>query len=239
MASTRFIAITFLFGLFHLLQVMPNLAHCQVIDDTGVWLAYFAQGDLRSGTDSDRLKWWLDTHLRFFDDSDGFGQSIIRPGIGYQFSETATVWAGYGWIHTSPGSTSGFDEHRTWQQVTWSEKCELVSIGFRSRLEQRFLETGSDTGWRFRQLVAARRPLQCVPNVTLVVWDEVFFHLNDTDWGADSGFDQNRLFLGFGLKCDPESSFRLEAGYLNQFVGRSNRDDLSNHLLSINLYWTP
>jgi hypothetical protein len=106
-------------------------------------------------------------------------------------------------------------------------------------LEQRLLETGSDTGWRFRQLVSVRRPIECEPRLSLVVWDELFIHLNDTDWGANAGFNQNRIFVGFGFKCDPDSPYRVEVGYLNQFVNRSAGADLSNHLLSINFYWSP
>lgn len=213
-------------------------AQAQVVEDSGTWLALFANGDIES-PHSDRLQWWFDGHARFFDDSDGFGQSIIRPGIGYRFGESATIWAGYGWIRTSPGSALDFDEHRVWQQITGSEQIGHTSLGYRSRLEQRFLETGSDTGWRFRQLIAARRPIACAPNLTLVAWDEVFIHMNDTDWGADSGFDQNRVFVGVGFQRHPASPFRVETGYLNQYIDRTTGLDLSNHLLSVNLYWSP
>jgi hypothetical protein len=222
--------------------VAPGEAYGQTIDDTGQWLALFARGDLGHEGDgywSDRLKWWFDGHARFFDDTDGFGQSIVRPGIGYALTESAAVWMGYGWIRSSPGSGPDFDEHRIWQQLTWSTEFAPYTLGLRSRLEQRIVETGSETGWRFRQLVSLRRPVPCVPPLSLVVWDEAFFHLNDTDWGAESGFDQNRLFLGFGYKCDPDSPSRVEIGYLNQYVNRSGRDDLSNHLLSMNFYWSP
>lgn len=227
-----------LFVLSLLLLVGPKLAHSQVVNDSGTWLALFANGDIRSAH-TDRWKWWFDGHARFFDDTNGFGQSIVRPGIGYRLGESATVWAGYGWIATSPAAVPTFDEHRVWQQITWSNDLCDTSLGYRSRLEQRFLETGSDTGWRFRQLVAARRPFAQAPNLTFVLWDEVFLNFNDTDWGADGGFDQNRVFVGLGFKFKSDSPVRIETGYLNQYVGRPGRDDLSNHLVSVNLYWSP
>jgi hypothetical protein len=199
----------------------------------------FARGDIGHSTSTDRLKWWFDGHARFFDDAGGFGQSILRPGIGYALNECATVWMGYGWIRSSPGSAPDFDEHRVWQQLTWSEQLEPTTLGFRSRLEQRFLETGSDTGWRFRQLLSCRRQVQCAPQFSLVVWDEAFIHLNDTNWGADSGFDQNRLFLGVGWKHKFANRWRIETGYLNQYVNRSGRADVSNHLVAINLFVSP
>jgi hypothetical protein len=212
----------------------------QTIDDAGEWNALFAQGDVKTSEgEKAGYKWWFDGHLRLFDDADGFGQSIVRPGLGYVLSDKSTVWGGYAWIRTSPATGADFDEHRAWQQLTWSEALESAKLDFRSRLEQRFVETGSDTGWRFRQLVALRRPFQMDPRFTFVVWDEVFLNVNDTDWGARDGFDQNRAFIGFGWKPDAESTWRIETGYLHQFVNRPSRDDLSNHILSINLFWNP
>ena len=222
-----------------LLLVSASNAHAQTVDDTGLWLGVFSRGDISlesHETSSSRIKWWFDGHARFFDDTDGFGQSIVRPGIGYALTDSVTVWAGYGWIRTSPVSGLDFDEHRVWQQLTWSKELQPFTLGLRSRLEQRFLETGSDTGWRFRQLVSARRPLEFAPNFSLVVWDELFVHLNHTNWGADRGFDQNRIFLGFGWKPNPCSQSRVELGYLNQYVDRRGRDGLSNHLIAINFY---
>jgi len=221
------------------LWICPGRVKAQTIDDTGCWLALFARGDIGHDNSTNQFKWWFDGHARFFDDAGGFGQSIVRPGVGYALNECATVWGGYAWIRSSPGSTADFDEHRVWQQLTWSKQIEPTTFGFRSRFEQRFLETGSDTGWRFRQLVSARRQIQCAPRLSFVAWDEVFIHLNDTNWGADGGFDQNRLFLGFGWKRDLTSRCRVEAGYLNQHVNRSGRTDVANHLVAINFYLSP
>lgn len=223
-----------------LLAFSPSTLQAQTVNDTGQWFAFFANGDVGSAEEGDQLKWWFDGHARFFDDTGGFGQSIVRPGIGYSLGDSAAVvWAGYGWIRTSPASNRDFDEHRVWQQITWSKSLDPATLGFRSRLEQRFLETGSETGWRLRQLVSLRRPIEWSPRLSLVAWDELFIHLNDTDWGANSGFDQNRVFFGFGFKSDPDNSHRVEVGYLNQSVNRSTGPDLSNHILSINIYWSP
>ena len=237
MECPRLVTVFYRFCLILVFTLSSSTLLAQTDHDSGVWLALFARGDAGCEEDS-QLKWWFDGHARFFDDSGGFGQSILRPGLGYALSDSATVWAGYGWINTSPAAGPGFDEHRVWQQITWSKDFDPTRLGLRSRLEQRFLETGSDTGWRFRQLVSLRRPLGC-SRTTLVAWDEVFIHLNDTDWGATGGFDQNRLFLGLGFKVDPSSCYRVEVGYLNQFLDRPTTDDLSNHLVAINFYWSP
>ncbi len=218
----------------------PRPLLAETIDDVGVWTALFSNGELNLFQEEEESpwRWWFDGQVRFFDDFDGFGQTLVRPGIGYQLDEKLKLWAGYAWIHTDPAA-GAFDEHRSWQQLTWTHKLEPATFDLRSRLEQRFLETGDDTGWRFRQLFALRRPFEAAPRYTLVAWDEAFFHLNDTDWGAEAGFDQNRAFLGFGWKRCPESTWRVELGYLHQFINRSGVPDISNHLLSVNFFWSP
>ncbi len=226
------------FWVFALLLFCQITAEAQSVDDSGVWVAGFGRGDIASDL-TDRLKWWFDGHARFFDDTDGFGQSIVRPGIGYAVDERVTIWAGYGWIRSSPATSSDFDEHRIWQQLTWSEPFDWLTLGFRSRLEQRFVETGDDTGLRFRQLVSWRQPFACAGEYSFVLWDEIFLHLNDTDWGANTGFDQNRSFVGFGLKRNTDSRWRVEIGYLNQHINRRSRGNLTNHLLSVNIYRSP
>ena len=215
-------------------------------DDVGLWLAVFDRGDIGHDSLSDAYKWWFDGHLRLFDDSDGFGQSIVRPGIGYSLSDQTTAWVGYGWIRTSPargpgqagGGVSDIDEHRLWQQLTWSQKVESVTVGLRSRMEERFFDNDSETALRFRQLLSWRHALESKPELSLVLWDEVFINLNDTSTSVN-GFDQNRLFLGFGRKSDSANPSRVEVGYLYQWVGSSAGSPLNNHLLSINFYMSP
>ncbi len=215
-------------------------ARSETVDDAGFWTALFANGDFfEPGTRGERWRWWFDGHARFLDDAEGFNQSIVRPGIGYSLTDRATLWAGYGWIRTSPLTAGDFDEHRIWQQITWSQTCGDFTFALRPRLEQRFIETGSDTGWRFRQFLRAHRPLPNHPRLTFVLWDEVFFHLNDTDWGARAGFNQNRVFVGGGFKCDPDSPWRVEVGYLNQAIHIPAGDDRSNHILAVNFFFSP
>ncbi len=222
-----------------LLAVQP--ASAQTINDLGQWNALFAQGDLSewSGHPSDRLKWWFDGHYRLFDDSGGFGQSIVRPGVGIDVGKDSALWVGYAWIRTSPISGSDIDEHRCWQQWTWSRSVEPYKFALRSRLEQRFVESADDTGLRFRQFVRGQKSLGPCSPLTFVVWDELFIDLNDTDWGQRSGFDQNRIFVGFGMKKHRASNWRVEVGYLNQVLNLSGPVDRSNHILAVNLFRSP
>lgn len=216
-------------------QATTDPVRGQDVADTGLWTAFFAQNDL--GGDSSPLKWWFDGHLRFLDDTDGFHQSIVRPGVGWKLSDELVAWGGYGWIHTEPVAGDDFEEHRLWQQLTWSRSFEDWTLALRPRLEQRFLETGDDVGLRFRQNVRLQHDLPDLPRLTFVAWDEIFFHLNDTDWGAEAGFDQNRVFVGFGWKFHPDDRVRTEIGYLNQTIDSPTGADRVNHLLSINFFY--
>ena len=103
---------------------------------------------------------------------------------------------------------------------------------------QRIPETDGDkasdiTMRRFRQFVRFTQPLESGSRLGWRVWDEGFFDLNDTDWGADTGFAQNRLFLGLGWGLETSMPATLEFGYLNQYISRPSRSDAMNHILAV------
>ena len=217
----------------------PCAAQEGTVHDAGAWFMFAGQGDLEKvNAKLGKVRWWFDAQIRFLDDSSGFDQGLLRPGLGYAVTESTSIWLGYAWVRTSPGRTADFDEHRIWQQLFWSgpiEWIERATFSSRTRLEQRFLETGDDIGWRFRQYFKLGYPLSFNPRLSLVGYDEVFFDLNDTDFGARSGFAQNRLFVGCGWTCDSASHVTVELGYLNQFIRNRGTRDSMNHILSVNL----
>ena len=219
-----------------LLALVAGPAQAATDDDQGLWLLALAQGPIGSADQAPaKLRWWLDVQARFSNESDGFGQSLVRPGIGYAINGQTSLWLGYAWIRTSPSSGPDFDEHRIWQQLIWSGPLDGIRFLSRTRLEQRFRDSGSDTGWRLRQFFKAAYALPGNPNLSLVGYDELFFGLNDTDWGARSGFDRNRLFLGVGWRLG-NSGHSMEIGYLNQYTDAASGNDLMEHILSLNVF---
>ena len=216
-------------------------SRAQTLDDTGLWFAAFGNGELKTSSSkrisSQPLLWWFDTHYRLRDDTDGFNQSIIRPGLGWKTNEDQAVWGGYAWILTSPIEGDEFNEHRLWQQWTANPSDGDLRFLHRSRFEQRWVEMGDDVGLRWRQMHRVQLTLSNSPQWSLIAWDEAFVNFNDTDWGAQGGFDQNRAFLGFGFKKSEKSRVRTEVGYLNQFINNQSRTDGLNHILSINLFY--
>jgi hypothetical protein len=220
------------------LLLAPAVAQTQ--DDGAVWLGTFASGPLgaKDGALGD-CRWWLDVQDRQRDEGEHFDLGLVRPGLGWQFAAHWSLWGGYAWVPTDPVGRDPFDEHRTWQQVNWNDTVAGWRVLWRNRLEQRFVPTDGDTGWRLREMLRATTPLPGAPAWYGCVWDELFFDLGDTDWGQREGFRQNRAFAGLGTWFDDAHHVALEVGYLNQWIDRPpGQEDRLNHALSISLWLT-
>lgn len=205
-------------------------------DDEGGWIMLYGSGSLAPiREDLSPLLWWFDSQLRMRDDSNGYDQLLIRPGVGVDLGFGFSAWLGYLYVNEDPSSSSNFDEHRAWQQLLW--KMSLASFGFqsRTRLEQRFVDGDGEAGWRFREFVKASYAFPSARRFGLAVYDEVFFDLNDTSEGADTGFAQNRFFIGPTMKLSDDGPATIEVGYLNQYIRRDGGSDSVNHLVSLNL----
>ncbi|MHA7871887.1 MAG: DUF2490 domain-containing protein, partial [Hyphococcus sp.] len=202
--------------------------------DTQIWLATFVNGPV---SENSRLLVWFDGHARFDDGASRLGTSILRPALGWRANDRLSLWAGYARVVGRRDNVPNTEENRIWQQATYriAEPFGGVLSG-RSRLEQRLLNTGDDTGWRYRQSFRFARPLPTLP-YTAVVSNETFFHLNDADWGPRAGFDQTRTFIGAGRQIT--DNLRFEAGYLNVYLNRPpGADDLLIHAASLNAFVT-
>jgi hypothetical protein len=103
-------------------------------------------------------------------------------------------------------------------------------------MEQRFVSTGSETGWRLWEFVKVVRPVASQTNWSAVVSDEYFLNLNSTDYGATAGPDRNRFFVGPSVSLG--KAVFVEIGYLNQYTFRSNGPDKNDHLIATNLFWS-
>lgn len=213
--------------LLSLFLVFGNKAAAQ---DTQLWTALFANGPVK---DDSKVLLWFDGHARYSEDVTRLGVSILRPGIGYKLNQRISVWVGYANVISRADGRDNITDNRIWQQATYTlANGEWGSFSGRTRLEQRFLNTGNDTGFRLRQFFRYAKP---IPDTkwTLTGWNEVFIHLNDTDFGANAGFDQSRTFLG--LRYKPTNKIALEGGYLLNQIGIQNAGDQFNHNVSISI----
>ena len=211
-------------------------ARAQTQENAGLWVMLMMEGPLGGeGQEPSRLRWWLDVQPRYLEKVSGLKQGLLRPGIGYALEKHTTVWLGYARIYTSSETGPSSNEDRIWQQLLWKPRIGAIGFQSRTRLEQRFLDTGSATGWRFRQFVKTSWNIGGASRFSLEAYDEVFMNMNRTDWGQRTGFAQNRLFLGVGMKLGDRGRTKIEVGYLNQYLDRVNRD-VENHILSLNLF---
>ncbi|HEX7857371.1 MAG TPA: DUF2490 domain-containing protein [Sphingobium sp.] len=159
-------------------------------------------------------------------------QLLIRPAIGVKLSDSLTVYQGYARVRTPVAGRVDTSEDRSFQQISWKLNKQFSS---RTRLEQRWLSTGNDMGWRLREMLRLAVPLSREKQaVSALGYVEGFFALNDTDWGARSGFDRVRTFIGAEVPIGGKST--LELGYLNQMVNQARRSDTMDHVASISVF---
>lgn len=196
-------------------------------------------GSINPGLDKWRL--WVDGQLRQRDDARTLDQAPVRAALGYALSDRASVWLGYMYMATLPKGRPTQSEHRIWQQLMLTDSTPFGDVMSRTRLEQRYIPGVEPVEWRFRELIRWSRPIFQGSPFSTVVWDEVFVRMNSTTPSARFGFDQNRVFAGFGYAFSKEG--RIEIGYLNQFlqsriVTRRSQSfgERMNHILSINLF---
>jgi hypothetical protein len=208
-----------LLALLFLFQPLASSAE----QDGAVWTVTNVSTKLNERTSAN-----FELQYRFVDQASEFSQRLIRPSLTYKLDDTFTVTAGYGHILTDLGAGPSFSENRLWQQLGYTiyRNDYGLAVSGRTRIEQRFVESGDDMGWRLRQMLRAELPFEEKGKIKAVVWNESFFGLNSTDWGQRNDFDQSRTFLG--LLTPVTENFDLEAGYLNQWINRPG-EDLINH----------
>jgi Protein of unknown function (DUF2490) len=169
----------------------------------------------------------LTTELRYQPDGD-LDTIEIRPGVTYEIRDGLSVSGGY--LYAS-NRRQGPDrrEHRLWQMVSY----DLFSVGDgdvagRSRIEERWREGESGTGWRLRQQFSYTHPIGDT-DLKLALSDEVTMGLNTTDWGHSEGLQENRAKAVVKWKM---AGAGWEAGYLNQYRNGINgaADETNDHI---------
>ena len=205
----------------------------------GTWANLFVNG--RFAKDSPWL-YYGDVSLRTTQSGRPFPPSgqeyqvtavVTHDAIGYRFDEHNSVHLGYAFQYArAPLARVPTNENRAWEQYTFATPTPVGNLQLRSRLEQRTVNIGTGTSVRFRQMVKLSYPLD--EHWSLIGSNEFFANANTVDWGPVAGFDQNRVFVGFGYKFD--ATVRTELGYMNQYINRGLVYDRDFDLVSLNLY---
>lgn len=166
-------------------------------------------------------------------DARGFYQFQETLMVGYKPSKNVTVWAGY--VHSPAYSHGDFTvmERRFRQQVNVDNLAKVGSakINGRVRLEQRWRDNASGTGWRLRPSLRATVPV--VGKVNLVIGNESFFNLNTTSFQNRGGLERMRNSAALSVPLAKSISF--EAGYMNQHAFVRGGPDNVDHVLTTSL----
>lgn len=139
---------------------------------------------------------------------------------------------GYGW---TPNLSPYRNENRLWQQALFQGDGDDWWWIQRYRFEERWIANTDGVSLRFRHFSRLHRYFTTDKNIGLSLWNEHFWVLNTVGGGPQSGFDQNRVFLGPHFVMSPTT--RFEVGYLNLITAQAtSRDVLISHLLALNFF---
>lgn len=211
------------------LLALATIAAPSALAENQIWTAAGAKA---KPFQNDRIELTFDADFRFQPDGE-LDTTELRPGIGYKLDDTFKLSGGYLWANVRQDGPDR-REHRLWQQLSYDMAEALGGdIAGRTRIEQRQRENWDDTGWRWRQEFSFSRPLEGTP-LTLKLSTDVHFELNETDWGQDPGFSENRAQAV--MEWETHSGIVWEFGYLNQFSpARNGEASETNHHLVIGL----
>ncbi len=153
-------------------------------------------------------------------------QVLVRGLIGHQLTKHSSLWLGAAWIPN--WADKGLDtvvpenEGRFFQQYLYSQSWGKLTFSSRNRLEERLIKLKS-LGFRFRSMSRVVYGLLTDDKgvgLSLAAYDEPFVHLYGSKGAPQTGFDQNRAFVGVNYRFSPLVA--LEGGYMNQIVRNAN-----------------
>lgn len=173
-------------------------------------------------TFAERFKLFVEAQPRI--GGDGLRQLLLRPAVGYQFLPYWALYQGYGW---TPSFNPYNDENRVYQESLFDNALGGLRMVNRTRLEERFIEGVEGVSLRLRHMLRLMYPLDGKRNWFATFYDEAFVTLNDAGNGPQSGFDQNRAYIG--MRRQLSKAVALELGYVYQYVNKPGDDDLSSN----------
>jgi hypothetical protein len=205
------------------------------VTNHSVWNGFFLQGRL-----SEHWGFFLEQQLRLNDAPElepiltRGNRWLVRPALIWNVPGVERLQLFFGAAYT-PNLSPVRSEFRLWQQLQYSMPLSALTLTQRIRLEERHIAQTSGLAHRARVMLRAATPVS--PDVPwgIAVSEEVFWNLNTVTQGPQSGFDQNRIFIGPQYQLDRHS--RLEVGYLQSWIARGAAvDSQVNHSAVILLF---
>jgi hypothetical protein len=207
------------------------VAQDDLIQDAGSWAQVVGEGSLKVVDPSlEKARIWVEGQSRWDDNWNHLYQGFLRGAVGYSLSDRATIWAGYTWIPTQNVGKPYVSQQDVWPAFRYVLPTSIGTVTFRTMIESNFLPgNNNNVRVRPRQMIRFMHPLDFEPRLSLITWDEFFIRVNSTHAGGQAGFDQNRAFAGLGWSFN--KNFRVEGGYLNQYLDDATHTNSTMHHL--------
>ena len=176
---------------------------------------------------ADKVRVTLEQIARFGDRAGGLYQTEFGGLIGYKVA--GNVELGFGYRKVGAHNSQAPNEDRLRQQVVAS----FGAVTTRLRIDERFLATGGEVGFRVRPLVRYNHSLGR-KGVALFASHESFLLPNSTRSGQRAGYERMRNIAGVTLPFGRQVV--VDAGYLNQYrLGRGGARAQMDHALTLQL----
>ncbi len=155
---------------------------------------------------------------------------IVENNVGYTLDPTKHIWFGHYFADNNIKYKENI-ENRLLQQFSWKlHDDQYRRVLSRTRLEEFAFTNRKQNLIELRQLWAHEYIRLLYGHVNPLVYEEVFFHLNNPKYASEHFLSQNRLFLGANIYLSKHSYWRI--GYMNQYIsGNQSRKPEMNHVL--------
>lgn len=192
--------------------VCPDYADAKTTPEEQLWTTFSASAGV-----SDRVVLAFDIQPRARAGEATFSKMNVQASVSYKIDLASNAGAGYVYALLETGDSQEIVENRFWLRYN----RDLGNIGrlrlsSRTQLEVRDVEIGKQLGFRLRQRISGRLPLgrKGARSIDGFVYVEPMINLRNTDWGAEKGFDQGRIYAGLIFPFSSNAS--LDVGYLLQ-----------------------
>jgi hypothetical protein len=190
--------------------------------DLALWSLSFVNHDF-----DDHWSVSFQTEVRVKDEVTSLDEAIFKPGGFYRFNDWLELGIGYKYIYKHDGS----NENVAWEELYLKHPFQLFGFTHQFRLEQRFIQGISGTIPRIRYLIHTTTPLG--PTFYFAFSEAFRFNLVDKGTGPVSGFEQNRLYAGFGVHAS--KYLKVELGYLWRYELERAPPNKSDHVIRVQL----
>jgi hypothetical protein len=186
----------------------------------------------------DKVSGYLCALPIFVNDMRDLNPLILRGAVKVNPTEKLSLWAGYDQNSDWTGGKPQFNEHRLWQQVSYSKKLKeynRLAFNHRFRVEERMFDDG-DVAIRLRYQLRSTYSLGKNKKWYGAVSNEALFYANNTP-GRNAGFSEDRIYAGIGRKMN--DYLTLEIGYQLGMLNRpTNKPDIFRHAVFTSVSFT-